>query len=256
LIHSTAVIDPSAKIANDCEIGPFTVIGADVEIGSGCRIASHVVINGPTSIGQNNQIFQFASLGEAPQDLKYNGEKTRLEMGDNNIVREYVTMNRGTLDGGGVTRIGNDNLFMAYTHIAHDCLINNKAVFSNGASLAGHVTIGDYAILGGFTLVHQFTEIGTHAFTGMGTAVNRDVPPFMMVSGNYANAIGINKNGLKRRGFNDDTLAALHKTYLALIKQRGSRADALEQVKDMALAFDEVKLFVDFVQNSKRGVVR
>lgn len=256
MIHPTAIIDASARIADDCEIGPYTIIGADVEIGAGCRIGPHVVINGPTKIGSGNRVFQFASLGEAPQDLKYAGEPTRLEIGDNNIIREYVTMNRGTVEGGGLTKIGNDNLFMGYTHIAHDCRIADKTIFSNGASLAGHVHVGDYAILGGFTLVHQFSEIGAHAFTGMGAAVNRDVPPFVMATGNHANAVGINKNGLKRRGFSEDTIAALHKAFLLLIKQRGSREQALEQTRELAEKFPDVKLFVEFIQNSKRGVVR
>ncbi|MCB1755133.1 MAG: acyl-ACP--UDP-N-acetylglucosamine O-acyltransferase [Gammaproteobacteria bacterium] len=256
MIHPTAIIDASAKIADDCEIGAYTIIGADVEIGPACWIGPHVVINGPTRIGRGNRIFQFASLGDAPQDLKYAGEPTRLELGDNNIIREYATMNRGTVDGGGLTKIGNDNLFMGYTHIAHDCQIANNTIFSNAASLAGHVHVGDYAILGGFTLVHQFSEIGAHAFTGMGTAVNRDVPPFVMATGNHANAVGINKNGLKRRGFSEATIAALHKAFLLLIKQRGSRELALEQTRELAEQFPDVKLFVEFVQNSKRGVVR
>jgi UDP-N-acetylglucosamine acyltransferase len=256
LIHPTAIVDPSAQIADDCEIGAYSIIGADVEMGTGCQIGPHVVIHGPTSIGDNNRVFQFASLGEAPQDLKYNGEPTRLEIGNNNTVREYVTMNRGTVSGGGLTRVGDDNLFMGYTHVAHDCLIGDHTIFSNGASLAGHVVVGDHVILGGFTLVHQFSEIGAHAFTGMGTAVNRDVPPYVMASGNHAHAIGINKNGLKRRGFSDALIAALHKAFLLLIKQRGNRAEALEQVSGLCDTHPEVREFVDFITSSKRGVVR
>ena len=256
MIHPTAIIDESARIADDCEIGPYSIIGPGVEIDTGCRIASHVVINGPTRIGKNNRVFQFASLGEAPQDLKYDGEPTRLEIGNNNIIREYATMNRGTVAGGGVTKVGNDNLFMAYTHVAHDCLIANHTIFSNGASLAGHVLVGDYVILGGFSLVHQFSEIGAHAFTGMGTAVNRDVPPYVMASGNHANAIGINKNGLKRRGFSDEVVGALHKAFMLLIKQRGSREEALQQTQLLVEQFPEVKEFVGFITSSKRGVVR
>lgn len=256
MIHATAIIDPSAKIADDCEIGPYSVIGADVDIAEGCWVGSHVVINGPTTIGKNNKVFQFASLGDAPQDLKYEGEPTRLVIGDNNIIREYATMNRGTVDGGGVTLIGDDNLFMGYTHIAHDCKIANNTIFSNGASLAGHVQVGDYVILGGFTLVHQFSQIGAHAFTGMGTAVNRDIPPFVTATGNHASAVGINKNGLKRRGFSDDAIAALHKCFLLLIKQRGSREEALDKTKGMVEAFPEVREFVDFIKKSERGVVR
>ena len=256
MIHPTAIVDASAQIADDCEIGAYSVIGPDVEVGTGCRIASHVVINGPTRIGNNNEIFQFASLGEAPQDLKYNDEPTRLEIGNGNRIREYVTMNRGTVSGGGLTSVGDNNLFMAYTHVAHDCRIANNTIFSNGASLAGHVTVGDHVILGGFTLVHQFSEIGAHAFTGMGTAVNRDVPPYVMASGNHASAVGINKNGLKRRGFSEEAIAGLHKAFMLLIKQRGSREEALQQTQALADALPEVKAFVDFVKSSKRGVVR
>ncbi len=256
MIHPTALVDESAKIAKDCEIGAYSIIGPDVEIGEGTWVGPHVVINGPSVIGLANKIFQFASLGDAPQDLKYAGESTRLEIGDNNIIREYVTMNRGTVNGGGVTRIGSNNLFMGYTHIAHDCQIANNTVFSNGASLAGHVEVGDFAILGGFTLVHQFSYIGAHSFTGMGTAVNRDIPPFVMASGNHASAVGINKNGLKRRGFSEEAIGALHKAFMHLIKQRGSRQQALEQIGDLADRFPEVKQFVDFIQHSKRGVVR
>lgn len=256
MIHPTAIIDPKATVADDCEVGAYSIIGADVEIGSGCVIGPHVVISGPTRLGCNNRIYQFSSLGEAPQDLKYNGEPTRLELGDNNTIREYVTMNRGTVDGGGLTSVGNDNLFMGYTHVAHDCHIGNKTVFSNGASLAGHVTVGDQAILGGFTLVHQFSVIGPHAFTGMGTAVNRDVPPFVMASGNHAHAVGINKKGLRRRGFSDETVTALHRAYMLLVKQRGGRDEAVAQLEESAERFPEVREFVDFVVNSQRGIVR
>ncbi len=256
MIHETAIVDASARIADDCEIGAYSIIGPDVEIDTGCHIGPHVVINGPTRMGKNNRVFQFASLGEAPQDLKYSGEPTRLDIGDNNTIREYVTMNRGTVSGGEITSVGNDNLFMAYTHVAHDCLIANHTIFSNGASLAGHVTVGDHVILGGFTLVHQFSEIGSHAFTGMGTAVNRDIPPFVMASGNHANAVGINKNGLKRRGFSDEAIAGLHKAFMLLIKQRGSREEALQQTRELSETYPEVREFVDFITASKRGVVR
>ncbi len=256
MIHTTAIVDESARIADDCEVEPYSIIGADVEIGSGCWVGPHVVINGPTKIGVRNKIFQFASLGDAPQDLKYAGEPTRLIIGDNNTIREYTTMNRGTVEGGGVTHIGNNNLFMGYCHIAHDCRIADNAIFSNGASLAGHVSVGNFAILGGFTLVHQFSKIGDHAFTGMGTALNRDLPPFVVASGNLANAVGINSNGLKRRGFSDESISALKKVFKLLVKQRGSREQALEQTQDLVAAFAPVKLFVDFVINSKRGIVR
>jgi len=255
LIDSRAIIDPAARISDDVTIGPYAVIGADVDIGPGCWIGPHVVINGPTSIGRDNRIYQFCSIGEAPQDLKYNGEPTRLRIGERNTFREYCTINRGTVTGHGETVIGNDNLIMAYVHVAHDCIIGNNTVFSNGASLAGHVTIGDYAILGGFTLVHQFSEIGAHAFTGMGTALNRDLPPYTIASGNYARAIGINKEGLKRRGFSADAIRALSQAFKLLIRGR-DRNNALAEVRVLVDEFPDVKVFVDFIENSERGIVR
>ncbi len=255
MIDSRAIIDPAARISDDVTIGPYAVIGADVDIGPGCWIGPHVVINGPTSIGRDNRIYQFCSIGEAPQDLKYNGEPTRLRIGERNTFREYCTINRGTVTGHGETVIGNDNLIMAYVHVAHDCIIGNNTVFSNGASLAGHVTIGDYAILGGFTLVHQFSEIGAHAFTGMGTALNRDLPPYTIASGNYARAIGINKEGLKRRGFSADAIRALSQAFKLLIRGR-DRNNALAEVRVLVDEFPDVKVFVDFIENSERGIVR
>ena len=255
MINSLAVIDPSARLAKDVEVGPFTVIGPEVEIGEGTRIGSHVVVKGPTRIGKENKIYQFSSIGEAPQDLKYGGEPTKLIIGDRNQFREYCTVNRGTVDGHGETIIGNDNLFMAYVHIAHDCIIQDNIVFSNAASLAGHVTIGDHAILSGFTLVHQFCHIGAHAFTGMGTALNRDLPPFTMASGNYAKAIGINKEGLKRRGFSPECIRALIQAFKLLLKGRDREA-GLEAVASLAEAFPEVAKFSEFVQKSERGTVR
>jgi UDP-N-acetylglucosamine acyltransferase len=255
LIDSRAAIDPAAQIADDVRIGPFSVIGPDVVIGAGCKIGPHVVINGPTTIGENNQFYQFCSIGEAPQDLKYNGEPTELIIGDNNVFREYCTVNRGTVSGHGKTRLGNNNLIMAYVHIAHDCIVGNNTIFSNGASLAGHVTIEDYAILSGFTLVHQFSVVGAHSFTGMGTALNRDLPPYTIVSGNYARAIGINKEGLKRRGFSPETIRALTQAFKLLIKGK-DRNLAMQDVEALVNEFPEVKRFVDFIQQSERGVVR
>lgn len=256
MIHQTAIIDPSARIADNVEIGPYSVIGADVEIGAGTWIGPHVVINGPTKIGEQNKIFQFASLGEQPQDIAYDGQPTRLEIGDRNTIREYVSFNRATEEGGSITRIGNDNLFMAYVHVAHDCQIGNEIVFANSASLAGHVEIGDHAILGGFTLVHQFTRIAPHCFTGMGSAINRDVPPYVIVSGNYAKPYGINKVGLKRHGFSSESIRAIQKAFKLLIRSHKPRAELLEKVKPLADQFPEVKLFVDFISSSKRGIVR
>ena len=254
--HETAIVDPGARIADDVEIGPFCVIGADVEIGPGSSVGPHCVIRGPTKIGRDNRIFSFCSIGEAPQDMKYAGEPTRLEIGDRNTIREYATMNRGTVGGGGVTRIGSDNLFMAYTHVAHDCMIGDRTIFSNAASLAGHVEVGDWSILGGFTSVHQFTNIGEHSFSGLGTVINRDVPPYVTVAGNHARAYGINKNGLRRRDFPEDAIRALHRAYMVLIKSRKASPEARAELDELASRFAEVRRFVDFVDNSARGVTR
>lgn len=256
MIHQQAIVDPGARIAEDVEIGPFCVIGADVEIGSGTIIGPHVVLQGPTTIGRDNHIFQFCSIGERPQDMKYAGEPTRLEIGDRNTIREYATMNRGTVGGGGITRIGSDNLFMAYTHVAHDCTIGDRTIFSNAASLAGHVEVGDWTILGGFTSVHQFTHIGEHSFAGLGTIINRDVPPYVTVAGNHARAYGINKNGLRRRDFTNEAIRALHKAYMVLIKSRKASSEARAEVDALAEQHPEVRRFVDFVDNSERGVTR
>ena len=256
MIHQTAIIDPSAKIADDVEIGPYSIIGAGVEIDTGTWVGPHVVINGPTKIGKENKIFQFASIGEVPQDLKYSGQPTRLEIGDRNTIREYVTFNRGTEEGGGVTQIGCDNLFMAYVHVAHDCKVGNHAIFANSSSLAGHVEVGDHAILGGFTLVHQFTRIAPHSFCSMGSAVNRDVPPYVIVSGNYAKPHGINKIGLKRRGFSDELIRAISSTYKLLVRSRKTRDEVMKEVQPLADKFPEVKVFVDFIASSERGIVR
>jgi UDP-N-acetylglucosamine acyltransferase len=255
VIHPTAIIDPAAELADDVEVGPYTVIGPEVKIDSGTWIGSHVSIKGPTSIGKHNRIFQFSSLGEAPQDLKYNNEPTQLIIGDHNTFREYVTVNRGTVTGHGKTVIGNHGLFMAYVHVAHDCLIKDRVIFSNATSLAGHVTVNDQVILGGFTLVHQFTQVGEHAFTGMGTALNRDLPPYTMASGNYARAIGINKEGLKRRGFAPEAIRALTQCFKLLVKSH-NRAEAMQSVQALAEQYPEVRRFVDFVESSERGIIR
>jgi len=256
LIHSTAIVDKTASIAPDVEIGPYSIIGAEVELGAGTVIGPHVVVKGPTHLGKNNRIFQFASVGEDPQDKKFAGERTQLHMGDNNTIREYATINRGTKDGGALTKIGNNNLFMAYIHVAHDCQIGSDTVFANGASLAGHVNVGDHAILAGFACVHQFCTVGEHAFVGLNSVANRDVPPFMMVVGNYAEARGINKNGLRRRDYSEETIAALHRAYLALVRQRGDRSQAIASLQPLANEFAEVKRFIDFIVSSERGIVR
>lgn len=256
MIHPSAIVDHSAKISADVEIGPFCVIGEDVEIDSGTIIQSHVVIKGPTRIGKNNQIFQFSSIGEAPQDKKYNGEKTSLEIGDNNIIREYCTFNRGTTDGNHKTIIGSQNLFMAYCHVAHDCIVGDETVFANAASLSGHVTVGDKATLGGFTSVHQFTAIGTQAFCGLGSVITRDIPPFSTAAGNRAKTVGINKEGLKRKGFSPEVIKALHRSFRLLLKSSRSRSEALEALKIDIEEHAEVKEFVDFVINSQRGIAK
>ncbi|HEY3487301.1 MAG TPA: acyl-ACP--UDP-N-acetylglucosamine O-acyltransferase [Gammaproteobacteria bacterium] len=256
MIHPTAIIDAKAKIAADVEIGPYSIIGAHVEIGAGTRIGPHVVIKGPTRIGRDNQIFQFASLGDATQALGQEPEKGVLEIGDRNIIREYATMNRGSSSSTGVTRIGNDSLFMAYTHVAHDCVLGDHIIFSNAATIAGHVEIGDYAILGGFTAVHQFVRIGAHSFSGFSAAINRDVPPYVIVSGNHASAYGINKEGLKRRNFPADTIRALHKAYMTLVKSRQKREDAIKALEPLISQYAEVAAFVEFIQQSQRGIVR
>lgn len=256
MIHPTAIVDPSVKIGAGVEIGPYSIIGPDVEIGAGTRIGPHVVIKGPTRIGRDNQIFQFASLGEATQALGQEPEKGVLEIGDRNVIREYATMNRGSSTSTGLTRIGDDGLFMAYTHIAHDCVLGDHIIFSNAASVAGHVCIGDYAILGGFTTVHQFVQIGAHSFSGFSSAINRDVPPYVIVSGNHASAYGINKEGLKRRNFSADTVRALHKAYLALVKSRQKREEAIKSIQPLIEKYPEVAAFVDFIEKSQRGIVR
>ncbi|NOT99346.1 MAG: acyl-ACP--UDP-N-acetylglucosamine O-acyltransferase, partial [Sideroxydans sp.] len=211
--HSTAIIHPNARLADDVEVGAYSIIGEHVEIGAGTVIGSHVVINGHTRIGQHNRIFQFCSLGEIPQDKKYANEPTRLEIGDHNTIREFCTFNLGTAQDGGVTRVGNHNWIMAYVHLAHDCQVGNHTIFANNAQLAGHVEVHDYAILGGFTVVHQFVKIGAHIITGMGTILLQDVPTYMLVSGNPSAPHGINSEGLKRRGFSSASIMSIKRAY-------------------------------------------
>lgn len=256
MIHETAIIDKSAVIASDVQIGPYTVIGADVEIAAGTVVGPHVVIKGPTQIGKDNRIFQFASVGEDPQDLKFHGELSRLVIGDRNTIRECVTMHRGTEEDSSLTQIGNDNLFMAYVHIAHDCVIGNNIIFANNATLAGHVIVGDYAILGGFTAVHQFTRLGSYCFTGFATALDRDVLPYFTVAGNRAKARGINKEGLVRKGFKTETIRALQDTYKILVKSKGTLLEKLERVSELAAVHPEVKQVIDFLDKSERGWTR
>ncbi len=256
MIHSTAIIDPSAELAANVTVGPYTVIGPDVVIGAGTEIAAHVVINGPTRLGEDNRIFQFASIGAAPQDKKYAGEPTWLEMGDRNTIREFVTINRGTVQDAGVTSVGDDNWIMAYVHIAHDCRVGNQTIFANNASLAGHVTIADYVILGGFTLVHQFCSLGAHSLTAYGSGISLNVPPYVTVGGSPARAHGLNMEGLRRRGFSEDTRKLLKQAYRTLYRENHSLQDAIKILKDRAPDNTELGLLVSFLEQQKRGIVR
>ena len=256
MIDPRAVVDSRAELAEDVSIGPYTVIGPDVQIDTGTWVGPHAVINGPTRIGRDNRIFQFASIGEQPQDKKYKGEPTRLEIGDGNTIREFVTINRGTVQDQGLTSIGNDNWIMAYVHIAHDCQIGNHTIFANNASLAGHVRIEDYVILGGFTLVHQFCALGVHSFTAFSSGIAKDVPPYVMVGGFSAEPHGLNTEGLKRRGFNADTIAQLKQAYRTLYRSKLSLQDAIEALRVQAADCAEVGVMVEFLEKQKRGIVR
>jgi len=256
VIHQTAIIDPTAVIADDVIIGPYTTVGADVEIGAGCEIKSHVVINGPTKIGKNNRIFQFSSIGEEPQDKKFHGEPTRLEIGDNNLIRESVTINRGTVQGGGITRIGSNNWIMAYVHIAHDCLIGNDNIFANNASLAGHVIVDDFVILGGFTLVSQFNYLGSHSFSAMGSVISRNVPPYVLVSGHMAKPVGVNVEGLRRRQFNDTQIKNIRQAYKVIYRSGFRLEEAQQRVQDIKQDADELSVLTAFLENQEGGIIR
>jgi UDP-N-acetylglucosamine acyltransferase len=256
LIDPKAIIDPNATLAPDVQVGPYSVIGPDVEIDSGCVIESHAVIKGPTRIGRHNHIYQFAIVGEATPDLKYKGEPTRLIIGDHNVIREGVTLHRGTVQDRGETSIGNHNLLMAYVHVGHDSVLGNHCVLVNNAALAGHVHVGDWAILGGFTLVHQFCKIGAHAFTAMGSAIGKDVPAYVTVSGNPAEAKSINTEGLRRRGFTKEQLALLSKAF-KLIYRRGLRLEeALSSLEELAVNEPALTVLIDSLRSSERGIVR
>jgi len=256
VIDPRAVVSPQARLAADVTVGPFSVIGPDVEIGPGTVVAPHVVINGPTRIGAGNRIFQFASIGDAPQDKKYQGEPTRLEIGDRNVFRESCTVNRGTTHDKGVTRIGNDNLFMAYSHVAHDCTIGNEVVFANCAALAGHVEIGDFVTLGGLTAVHQFVKIGAYAFSGGGTIVTRDVPPYVMVAGNPAEPHGVNAIGLKRRGFSEEQVRNVREAYRILYRSELKLTEAADKLRTLGETQPEVRALAEFIETSTRSLVR
>lgn len=256
MIDSTARIDKHAELAENVSVGAFSVIGPDVKIGSGTVIGPHVVIKGPTSIGQHNRIYQFTSIGEDPQDKKYAAELTRLEIGDRNTIREFTSMHRGTQQDHSVTQIGNDNLFMAYTHVAHDCVIGNHVIMANGASLAGHVRLNNHAILGGFTLVHQFTQIGQYSFAAMGSAITQDIPPFIMVGGKPTRPHGINSVGMERNGISAEDIRLIRKAYKIIYKMNLRLEDAIEQMEDLAGDSKELSDMVSFLRNVRRGILR
>ena len=256
VIHATAIIHEGARIGANVEIGPWSLIGADVEIGDECTIASHVVIKGPTKIGNRNRIFQFCSIGEDCQDKKYKGERTFLEIGDDNIIREHCTIHRGTVQEQSLTRIGSRNLLMVNVHVAHDCIIGDDCIFANNATLAGHVHIGDWVIFGGLSAIHQFGRVGSHAFVAGMAALNKDVPPYVMAAGHYAKPFGVNSEGLKRRGFTPEAISAVKKAYKLIYRQGLTVEEALPELE--ALAAEEVAVapLVEFLKLNDRGIVR
>lgn len=255
MIHSTALVDPAARLADDVEVGPFTVIGPDVEIGPGSRIGPHVVIKGPTVLGARTRIFQFASVGEDCQDKKYAGEPTRLVMGDDNVVREGVTLHRGTIQDRGETTIGSRNLFMAYVHVGHDSVIGNDCILANQVTLAGHVRLGDFAIIGGLAAVHQFCHFGTHAMAGGGSIITKDTPAYVMINGNPAQVHGLNLVGLKRRGFSREALKALSEAYRLVYRQGLTVEQALDEIRSR-FQLAETEAFVSSIEASTRGIIR
>lgn len=260
IIHPTAIVDSAAQLAADVEIGAYSVIGANVQIDAGTRVGSHCVIDGHTKIGKNNQIFQFASLGAAPQDKKYAGEPTRLEIGDRNTIREFCTFNTGTVQDNGITRIGDDNWIMAYVHIAHDCQVGNQTILANNATLAGHVHIGDWVIIGGLSGVHQFTHIGAHAMAGFSSHISQDVPPFMMVDGNPLSVRGVNLEGLRRRGFSPERIAAIRQMHRIFYREgrtlENARALLPNMQNDYPEAVADIQCMLDFLAQSTRGLAR
>jgi UDP-N-acetylglucosamine acyltransferase len=255
-IHPTAQVAPGAELGDGVEVGAYAVIGPDVQVGANTRIGPHAVIQGPTRIGADNVIFQFASVGSAPQDKKYKGEPTRLEVGDRNVIRECVTLNRGTTKDQGVTRIGNDNLFMAYAHVAHDCQVGNQCVLANNATLGGHVQLGDWVIMGGLSAIHQFCKVGAHAFIANNAAVTRDVPPYVMTVGQPAAAHSVNSEGLKRRGFTPEQIRNIRSAFRLLYRSGLKLADATAQLETLAQEQPELKLIVEFLPTSTRSIVR
>ncbi|MES9972077.1 MAG: acyl-ACP--UDP-N-acetylglucosamine O-acyltransferase [Candidatus Thiodiazotropha sp.] len=256
MIDSRAVIDPDAELDDGVSVGPFTIIGAGVKIAAGTEIGPHVVIKGPTQIGRDNRIYQFASVGEDPQDMKYAGEPTSLVIGDRNVIREFATLHRGTVQDQGVTRIGNDNLLMAYIHVAHDCVLEDHIIMANAASLGGHVKIGRHAILGGFTKVHQFCRVGAHSFSGMGSAISMDLPPYVMASGQPAKPHGINREGLSRRGFSDQALVQIKRAYKLIYLSKKRLEEAREGIDQMLEETPELEILADFLKHKGRGILR
>jgi len=256
VIDPHAIVSPQAELAADVDVGPFSIIGPGVRIGQRTVVGPHAVITGQTTIGADNHIYQFASLGDAPQDKKYAGEPTRLEIGDRNVFRESCTMNRGTIHDKGVTRIGDDNLFMAYSHVAHDCVVGSNTVFANCASLAGHVEIGDWVILGGLSAVHQYCKIGAHAFLAGGAIVTRDVPPYVMVAGNPSSPHMVNSEGLKRRGFTEEQVRSVREAYRLVYRSDLKLSEALERLEPAAREQPALRLFVDFIRSSTRSIIR
>lgn len=256
MVHPTAIVHPGAHIAESAEIGPYAVIGEHVRIGARTTVGPHTVIEGWTEIGEDNRIFQFASVGAIPQDLKYHGEKAFLKIGDRNTIREFVTMHLGTEDGGGETVVGDDNLFMAYAHVAHDCRVGNRVILANAATLAGHVIIDDHAIIGGLSAIHQFTRIGGHVMVSGGSIVVQDIPPFTIAQGDRAKTVGLNLVGMKRRGFSRESINAVKKAYRTMFRAGLRTEEALKHLEEGSAAFPEVKEFTDFIQNSERGIAR
>ncbi len=257
MIHSTAIVDPSAEIADGVSIGPYSVIGADVQIDAGTVVDSHCIIQGPTRIGKDNHIHSFCSLGGDPQDKKFEGEASRLEIGDRNTIREYCTFNRGTEMDLGYSRVGNDNWIMAYCHIAHDCVVGNHTIFANAATIAGHVSVGDYTIFGAFTCVHQFVRVGAHSFTGMHSLLTKDLPPYVRVSGNPAAPHGLNAEGLQRRGFDKEAIKQLRVAYKLLYRSGLRLEQAKQDITELAIGSEAVLLLANFLnEESKRSITR
>jgi UDP-N-acetylglucosamine acyltransferase len=256
-VHATAIIDPRARLHPTCQIGPYCTIGADVELGEACELISHVALEGPTKIGAHNTFFPFSSIGLAPQDLTYAGEPTRLEIGDHNTVREFVTINRGTVKGGGITRVGNHNLIMTYVHIAHDCQIGNYIIMANAATLGGHVTVGDWANVGALCPVHHFVRIGTYSIVGGGSTITRDVLPFSKTSAERGTqAYGLNAVGLERRGFSKERIKKLHHAYKLLLASKLNTSQALDKLKSESDLGEDVELLIHFIESSDRGVIK